>query len=244
MAKAVQPPIPPEGVAAIRQLLQLGSEKIDRLGQLIQNHGPTFARADVRARLLCQSGGDIGSPQELESILTNALLPLQSIRYSFDFTADAFYDLVSEWLKQLSPEDWPQEDAEKWVNFKQAIVKLFDLAVFSVESKARALIEDRANWVQGLRILADLRPVLNETAETLQAMLIVNTICIQYRSGKRTRTAYFALDPADLDALEKQIGLAKKANLQLRQQLDDDKIPALMLEHPDVSFSGEGEKTP
>lgn len=244
MAKAVQPPIPPEGVAAIKQLLQFGKEKIERLGQLIQDHGPTFAGADIRARLLSKAGGDIASAEQLESILTNALLPLQFIRYKFRIPAAEFYDLVSEWLNQIAPEEWPQEYAEKWVNFKQAIIELFELTAFSVESKARALLEDRANWVQTLTIHADMRPVFNETAETLQAMLIVNSLCIQYRYGKRSKTAYFALDPADLDELEKQIELAKKANLRLLQQLDRDKIPALMLEHPDVSSSGGGEKTP
>jgi hypothetical protein len=241
MAKPGQP-IPPEGVAALRQLLQLGAEGIERLCQAIQDLGPSFARADVRAGLLRRAGADIASADQLESILGEALGPLQALRYRFGFTSAAFYDLVSEWLKQLTREDWSQEYADKWLNLKQAIIKLLDLEAFSIEARARSLLEARGNWVQNLMIFADLRPVFDETAEVLGAMLIVNTLCVQYRSGTELQTAYFALDPSDLDELDAQIELARKANLRLRQQLDRDRIPPLMLEDDDAQSDSDTEK--
>lgn len=244
MAESVRSPIPPDGATAIRQLLQLGSEKIERLAHLLQNIGPTFAQADVRARMLCQADGGITSPGELENILTNALLPLKSIRDNFGISAAAFYDVVSDWLKKLVSKTWTQEDLEKWESLKQEIIELFDLPVFSVESRAWGLFEDRANWVQDLTIHADMRPIVDETAETLQAMLIVNTLRIRYRMGERSKIAYFSLDPVDLDELEHQIKLVKKVNLRLRQQMNRNNIPALMLEHREESSKNDGETTP
>ncbi len=236
-------PIPPDGVAALRRLVRLGGEGMERLSTLIAEIGPILASTEVRAKLIENADANFLALDELVAILRDAVVPLASIQRRIGLEPAEFFELVSTWLNQVPSEEWPAESSAGWEKDKQAISRLFGLNVFSVEEKARSLVEDRPNWVQGIGVLSELRPVPDESGDQTQAMLIMNTLSIRYRSGNAMRTAYFSLDPVDLDELEREISKAKNLNSRLRKKLAQDRVPVLMLgRNADSDASDEEER--
>ena len=179
--------------------------------------------------MIVQVEESIGRVEDIEIILTDALAPLVSIINRFDLSPEEVHaTLAADLARSAQPDVWPDTYTKRWSELKDAVVSLLSLDVLDIESKAGHLIGERANWVTSLRILSDVRPVFDDTANEMKASLLVNTLVVRFTDASGVRAAYFAIDPTDLDQLEDQIKRARRKNALIAQKYEKDKTTLLM----------------
>ena len=229
-SKAKSPPLlPDEGVQALHILVGLGQEGLSRLIKGIRDVGPRLSPPDVKAILLQRRVGDLLALEQIEDLYQSFLIPLQGVAQEFSLSAEELYDAVSAWLSGVEESAWPTVCREQWEKLRPHLVDLLGLDAFAIEARAERLISDRPNWVEGLSVSSDLRPVPDASGVGTSALILIHTLRVRFRHGSSSRVAYFSIDPIDLDILEQQIQQARALGARLTQKDADLKVPILML---------------
>lgn len=220
--------IPEEGLEGIRYLLQLGAEGIDAFREAIETTGPSLLAPGPRS-VLIEEAMPSGVAVETERILVYVLHPLFMVQQGLEISPEELHSSVGDTLQRAKEGTWESSDTAKWQALKQPLLKLLSSSVAQIEAKALALLRQRANRVQSLKVFTDTRPVFDELRETVAAVLVIDTLRIRFQDGSESRVMHFSLDPSDLDELETQITRAKKKHQGIcksNKQLD---APTLMV---------------
>ena len=221
--------IPKEGLAALRSLVELGAEGIHDFCDAFDATSPVFATLPQRVHLIQEASGRSDDSNTLQEIIRDALLPLHSLRAELEVSAETLYAVIEDGLKIAKAPDWSAENWAAWTQLKPQILRFLELPSVGVELKASELLKARPRWVQSLRLFSDVRPVFDDSVKSINAIIIVNTLCVRYSDNSRARTLYLSLDPEDLDSLREQIDRAQQKNALLEDHYKDSGVAVLKI---------------
>ena len=230
MSNGSIPPPPPDSIRAIQALIKLGNDGVRSFGQAVERTGPILCSVRDRSALVAEEMAGTVAPSLIETILTEAIIPIRQIRTQSGIPVSEFFDKLTMSL-DADKESWNAADRESWLSLKPTIVELLASTVLTIEDKARELVAARPKWLQQIRIFSDLRPVFDDDTETIRAMVLVNTLSIAFNRHGKIEATFFDLDPIDLDRLSEQIERARWKNALLIQQDAANNLPTLNVSH-------------
>jgi hypothetical protein len=121
--------------------------------------------------------------------------------------------LLTESLEGQATLEWKERHLGKWKAIVDLLPPFFEPNnFFSVLSKGFELLSGRQPAVLDLKILAELRPLYNEEATKTQAVLLTNTLMLEYVQDDQTHTLHLALDLNDLQTLARELDRVKRKN--------------------------------
>ena len=123
-------------------------------------------------------------------------------------------------------------DTNAWANVEEIVKELVRDQSVRLASTAIELAYDYANLLRQTKILTDIRPLFNETADEIEAAVISYTLRLRYDSADGEHELSIALDESDVKTLAVQCAraLSKAATAQ-----------AMMAEKCNVSVIVSGE---
>ena len=204
--------IPEDAKKAIRVLLHLPAQSIDRLHQVLQEEKPSI------------------SPKELaEKIFKKAELPLSEVQDLLSFFCNLhLYRTHQENVHEGAGVDRILEDyvSDAEANtthvtldaLKKLVGRFLPLDSIFITVKVAKVFTDHEKVFFESAILTDLRPVFRpDVKEIPPVALIVHNLSIAYYEGREPRKAVFALDNKDLLHLKKVVEKALQKSESVKQ---------------------------
>jgi hypothetical protein len=202
--------IPEQGYKGFAKLGALGPEKVRQLGEKLKQQPLTLDLDALVGRL----AGDLGIPiADLEEVLYEVLTPVHTLRQRFALTPEQLVQVLTDSLQRYGEEEWKQQHLPGWQAVADALIPLLEPDTFlALLSKAFQLLGTRPATLTHLQILSELRPVYNEAATDLKALLLTNTLVIQYKVGGHERALHLSLDLDDLRMMDRELKRAHQKN--------------------------------
>jgi hypothetical protein len=164
----------------------------------------------------------------LERGISTVVLPLSSLRASFAIPADEFLRLLDEQITRQNP-DWLKVHKEKWDGVHPQVADLISKnGYFSELQKAFQLLANRPAMVREFKILTELRPVYDDELTAAKALLLSNTLVIDYEDGESWRRLHLTVDEQDLVSLQDQITRARAKAALMKEQAGKLDVPFLV----------------
>jgi hypothetical protein len=202
--------IPEQSYEGFAKLGALGPEGVGRLDDKLKGQPITLDLDALTKRLAV----DLGVPSaELESVLYEVLIPLHTVRQRFALTPEQLVQVVTESLERHGQEEWKRDHLPRWRAVAGAITPLFAPDNFlAVVSKALLLLGNRPATLANLQILSELRPVYDEAATTMKALVLTNTLVIQYKEGDQEKALHLSLGLDDLRMMDRELKRTHQKN--------------------------------
>jgi hypothetical protein len=217
--------IPERAYEGFRDLIDLGPDKITHLAKEVTGYELTLDTSELARKL----GATVGLPRErMEHALHTVLIPLNSLRMAFRQSPKEFLQLLGQLIAKQNP-DWHAHNGEQWQKIAPKIEPLLAPDSFFCQlSKTFQLLANRPTVARGLKILTELRPVFNDELSSTRAMVLTNTLVVEYEEGDNSRTLHLTIDQADLRLLQEQLDRAEKKIQLLEEQVKKLGVPILI----------------
>ncbi|MBL7988360.1 MAG: hypothetical protein JNJ94_09890 [Chlorobi bacterium] len=108
---------------------------------------------------------------------------------------------------------------------KGHLLRLLSIRPFENWAKADTLLHEHGHIFHTARILTDIRPVFDETAEELVGAVIVHMLKIRHSENREIKEFYVALDTQDIDDLRNTLDRASKKAERLKAMLSASNTP-------------------
>jgi len=161
---------------------------------------------------------------EIKEIIS-AFLSLFQAKEASNISTEEFIEELIDTFNKL-----PDEDIIVPSTLKDSLDKLFVSNVFYVKVKGSYLSSEREKLLVDSRIITDVRPIFSDDSKcTLDGMIIVHNLKMEYRHGIDIKEAFFALDIEDLEKLKIQIDRALNKERIMKGSLQDAKFKIIPL---------------
>jgi hypothetical protein len=147
-----------------------------------------------------------------------ALLTLKRRRRLLD--PEALTQAVTEALRS-TPAKWNAEDLERWDTVRPAFERIVSAEPVMVVAKALHLSFDYANWLEGARILTDIRPVFDDTHREILGAIISHVLRLDFGSDDGSHTVSVAMTEEDVEMLRQACEESLKKSREAKQLATD-----------------------
>ena len=178
---------------------------------------------------------------KIRSIDTADLDPILDAVISLSFVAATTEVSIPEFVEDVcnavneSGIAKPRLSDDDCVAFKRSLSDLLTADVFSIGTKARALMQEHERTFCRARILTDIRPVFGaEVRESPKAVVVVHTLRISYHEGSELKDFYLSLDSDDIETLREVLERADSKAKTLESVLKVANVSSLSLSSKDV----------
>ena len=142
-------------------------------------------------------------PQSQARNVVNQILAFQNLRQDLRLSADEVHGTVLESLESLDKPEW-KERIEIWKSQKRHIIEVIEeVHPLSIIQKSIRLSHSHQNVLHDTRIITDLRPVFDDSAQSIKQITMTFTLDVDFYDGTENRSIYFALDAIDVINLRK-----------------------------------------
>lgn len=218
--------IPDRAFRGFDELIRLGPENLGLLAAATRTAQPTLDVGRL-CRDLAMKLPD-GDAEKLRLAVVSVLIPLAGLRSELDPRADDFVRQVGRLISEQKPKWW-KANKDGWGRMAPAVQELIAPGgLFAVQSKLGQLLMTHEAVAQEFRLLTELRPVFDDSGTELKAMLLTNTLVVNYGSEASDRQILLAMDRRDLDALREQIDRAITKVAALEAQVVKMNVPLLI----------------
>ncbi|MEX0977373.1 MAG: hypothetical protein WDZ48_00880 [Pirellulales bacterium] len=208
--------IPPEGFDALGSLCELGREKLRSIGQALDN---VTLSLDVRvlAKSLSRSA-DVPALQ-VEKAIRAVLIPLNKIRCEDELSPATIIKSLDDAIREQASDDWKEQHFNEWMEIKNELPKFFEPDnIFSFLWKSYDLLTTYRAALRKVRLLSELRPVFHESTVSPRAMILTNTLVLEYFESGQTRSLHLTMDLSDLRSLSSELERATTKNMALQSE--------------------------
>jgi hypothetical protein len=191
---------------------------------------PPFLDSDLLAESLTKT---TGMNPEVVSCVVHLGVLLAHVRRHIEIGIDAFMELVNDALAKAT--GWEPNEQSLWIERSGLVAQMLQPeGTIDICAKSGILLREQHATLGSARIITDARPVFNEDATCIRALVPVHTLILTVNEGREERVHHVAMDAWWLDELAKCIERARKKETQLREALAVCELPLVRTEgHPD-----------
>ena len=204
--------IPEDAKKAIRVLLRLSPQSVDRLHQVLQEEKPSISAKELAEKIFKKAELPLRELQDLLSFFCNLHLfrthqenvheGAEVDRILEDYVSDVEANTTRVTLDSL----------------KKLVGQFLPLDSIFITAKVTKVFTDHERVFFESAILTDLRPIFKpDIQETPSVALVVHNLSIAYYEGREPRKAVFALDNRDLLHLKKMVDRALQKSESVKQ---------------------------
>lgn len=224
--------------------LELRAEAIDELSSLSQNVARLPIILAEVASLPRQVGVNAVSQRlatklnmdsaELRSILV-AILNFYKTSLRYKITISETADAVSEYLKRVEPEFYP-DLPEEWDAAKAKVVESASLLYADhplvTAQKAFTVATSRQYELVDVRIFTDMRPVFSDSGESILQSVVSYVLSLDYHDCHDHKVIQFTLDAEDIGLLKGLCERAEKKSAVIKNEFQSMAWPTTVLREP------------
>lgn len=178
-----------------------------------------------------------GRNHEAASLL-RPVLALAGIITQRDVSANQLADGLYEGI--LGGSDWSEDDLQHWKSsIEPPLVEIIQTAAVKLVAKATDLSYDYANLFQASRVITDIRPVFDDSAETVLGHVISFTLRLSYDNKQGDCDLSVAMDERDIKSLLRQCERAIQKAALLRQKLNDAATVPIVVSGEDAEYDND-----
>jgi hypothetical protein len=217
--------IPDQGLEQLGELAVLGPSKLQKLSNLLSRRQTSLDFHGV-IRELAESL-DIEVQRMLP--IAGLLMGLNQLRVEKEMSPASLVQALEDAINRQAP-TWEFKD--QWriaIPFLPAIFEPNNL--LSIAGKTQELWTNRPAKIQELRIFTDLRPVFDEEATSAIALVLTNTLIVEYfdEVTKHKKSLHLSLNQDDLVKLRQQLERTQKKNAAASSDCERWKIDLLTI---------------
>jgi hypothetical protein len=194
----------------IRELwecVSIGSEQLASLALKLNSLQPIPIEAD---QLLNDISKHLDSETKAETLLRQLISLSMVGRQSENSSREVVLALRNALESEKRLPDWDGVATQ--------FQSLLDSAPVRLVTKAMDLSYDYANVLRGTKILTDLRPLFNESGESVEGGVVTYTLRVTYSNGDSRNDISLALDMEDVLKLQDQCERAIAKSKSMQQQ--------------------------
>jgi hypothetical protein len=214
--------VPEESYEGLGILADLGRERVTELIEELSAQPLTLDFDSVAARL-----ADVLGPG-MEAVLSSALVPLNQICNRSGLSSEEFVSALDVSVREQASPSWLNRYASPWSEVAAHLEPLFAPGQFlRAASKAIELLYERSALLLDFRMLTELRPLYDEEAAKIEALILTNTLVIEYQQGKTEHSLHLSVDYDDLYLMREQLDRVLKKNDLASAQAKEWKLDVL-----------------
>lgn len=221
--------LPSQGYDGLGQLAELGRSAVAKLVAALAAEELTLDFRALSERLAPAVGCNAAAAETMLWALTW----LNQLRRSRGLEAVAFLLALRRSLQLEAPPDWWPRHEPGWDAIAADLEPLFaDGSFASKAAKALGLLQDRPGLLLDFKLRTDLRPLLDEEASRVEALLLTNALVIEYQTEGEERVLHLSLDADDLDRIAEQLERLRKKNAAVSKLAREQwRLPLVGLSH-------------
>lgn len=202
-----------EQIQDLAQIASIGGEKLDQLVSRLQDHEPTVLKPAQLSQLIAEVvGADFGD------VLVRQIFSLRGLVRRFGKSTQEIVNGLRPWL--LCDSSISEQTAYGSDHLIAAFQKVLDCRLVRLSASANELLYDYANLLRNIRILTDIRPLFDDTADSIDAAVISHTLRLQYDSADGEHELSIAMDEVDIGKLQAQCDRALKKSAAARNLME------------------------
>ena len=157
---------------------------------------------------------------ETVSPVIRLLWQLAVVQRHLGLSTEEFLEGLASSLDAKTSDKWGKEDRQQWEERSQVLTLLLspNSSVF-LSAKASDLLLDQQLVFCTSRVITDIRPVLDDQAESFQGFLPFHSLVIKYNENDETKEVRITMDLNDLKQLRSQLDRAEKKEFLIREAL-------------------------
>jgi hypothetical protein len=212
-------------LADLKRLVELGPDSLAQVQAAVAR----LSTPTLRPQQLLSEVGNVVDPADAER-LVRQLLSIQGIVRQSGLTVDEVLSGVLAAIEQQGAS--AGIDIAGWRTIEAHVKSLVELKSVRLAATAIELAYDYANLLRRTKILTDIRPLYDESGDSIDGAVISYTMRLRYDSADGEHELSIALDEADIISLIHQCERAvRKAATARKMMVDQCNIS--------VSISGE-----
>jgi hypothetical protein len=217
--------IPKKAYDGFLDVIEMGPRKLEQLAREVEKQELTL---DTNWLVKKLAAAIDDASERVERVVYSVLIPLNSLRAAFRMTANDFVELLAELIARQNP-DWHQKHGDSWREVSSTVERLLaPNQFFALLSKTFQLLANRPTVARQFKILTELRPVYDDELSSTKAMVLTNTLVVDYDECGQMKNLHFTVDQADLRALQEQLDRAEKKVRLLGEQAGQLGVPVLV----------------
>jgi hypothetical protein len=211
-----------EQIQELKQISAIGAAKLLQVAERLNTVGTPLHKPDQLASLIRPVVGAGAS-----ELLVRQLFSLRGLVRRFGTNAADIINSLREYLVENSVSGVLQE--ADWKSFSQAFCALLECKSICISATANELSYDYANLIRSIRLLSDIRPLYNDSADEIEGAVISHTMRLQYDSADGEHELSLALDEQDIAKLMKQCERALKKSVAAKKLMTEKAgVPAFL----------------
>lgn len=206
-------------VDSIRRLLSLSADEL----AAVQQHWSQLAKPPLRPSELIEATRQCVSPTTNEPIesgvcedLAGQLLSLYTILRRSNSSADE----IRAALNRSFQTSLDEEQIKKWRELEDGFFTLLQTSAVRLTAMALELSYDYANLLRRTNVIADIRPIFDDTAGEIEAAVVSYTLRLEYTASTESFDVSIALDQEDLLKLRDQCNRALTKTATIEQKME------------------------
>jgi len=180
-------------LADLKRIAELGTDRLVEVRESLQQlEKPTLAPHELLAVVEKLLSGDAER-------LVRQLLSFQGLVRQTGRTVDEVISGVRSAIERQGAD--VGLDATEWANVEDAIKELVQEKNVRLAATAIELAYDYTNLLRRMKILTDIRPLFNETADQIEGAVVSYTLRLHYNSSDGEHELSIAVDEGDIRML-------------------------------------------
>lgn len=218
--------VPTKYYEALGHLAELGPEAVERLSALARDESITVDVEGVATRF---SRSLKTSSDKMLSIF-GLLMSLNELRWEREQDPASLEKDLSAAIVEQADRGWKDKHLEMWRAVSHNLTAfLVPNGFFSLLRKAYDLALNRHSLVLSLQILSDARPLYDEDADSLKALVFSHTLTFRVQNGNDRQALHITLDAADMQRLSQELDRAAKKEATLKERAGEWGVPIIQL---------------
>lgn len=203
--------IPLSAFEALEVLAALPPDRLAVLSNLID----TVERSLDFRGIVQKLAAALSISEQSMLLLAGLLLALNQLRTERKLTAEQLIVEVANAIDRQGSDEWKKEWQKPVIPALQILIPFLQPNnLFATAGKAQLLWKNRPTTALDFKILTDLRPVFDENASKTVAIVLTNTLVIEFYddSTKTQRAIHLSLDQDNLESLGDEVERAQNKN--------------------------------
>jgi hypothetical protein len=218
--------VPTKYYEALGHLAALGPDAVEQLSALAEAESISVDVEEVASRF----SRSLKTSNEKVLSIFGFLMSLNELRWErAQDPVSLEKELTAAIVEQAEP-GWKDRYLEMWRAVSHKLPAfLMPNGFFSLLRKAYDLALNRHSLVLSLQILSDARPLYDEDADALKALVLSHTLTFRVQQGSDRQALHITLDAADMQRLSQELDRAIKKEATLKKRAGEWGVPVIQL---------------
>lgn len=209
-------PVPAAELPAFHALLRLGREVLERLAEELCKEPPSLDPDTLAESVARRVDADCETVRSAVLLLWR----LKMVQRRLDVSGEEFVASLGLGLQELPAKDWTEKDQECWTSVADVVVRsLSSDNAITAGAKAGELLLDQHLVFCSSRVITDMRPVFDDSAQAIMGFLPFHTLVLRCHEGAEGRDLHVAMDLKDVGILREQLERAEQKERLVKARL-------------------------